>query len=129
MSAASFDTPNRLWSVLSTLMVSSIPSSAHGWPSASSHLVSSSTRGRWLGLSPYTLLVDVNTNTASGHHRRVVSNISSVPLAFTVKSVRGSRAAQSCEGWAAAWTTSPMSVPYSANSASMRWPSRMSTAT
>ena len=36
---------------------------------------------------------------------------SSVPLALTVKSVSGSRAAQSCEGCAAVWMTTAMSRP------------------
>jgi hypothetical protein len=38
--------------------------------------------------------------------------MTSVPLALTVKSVKGSRAAQSCEGCAAVWTTSETSEPY-----------------
>ena len=38
---------------------------------------------------------------SSGQKRRVASSRLSVPLALTVKSVIGSRAAQSCEGCAA----------------------------
>ncbi len=45
----------------------------------------------------------------SGAWRRVASSRFSVPLALTAKSVCGSRAAQSCEGCAAAWTTSSRS--------------------
>ena len=41
--------------------------------------------------------------------RRVASSRFRVPVALTEKSVWGSRAAQSCEGWAAAWTTSSRS--------------------
>ena len=40
-----------------------------------------------------------------------------MPLALTVKSVCGSRAAQSCDGCAAVWTTSSMSRACRANSA------------
>ena len=36
-----------------------------------------------------------------GQYRRAASNSISVPLALTVKSVTGSRAAQSCDGCAA----------------------------
>ena len=45
---------------------------------------------------------------ASGAWSRVACSRFSVPLALTVKSVCGSRAAQSCEGCAAVWTTSSM---------------------
>ncbi len=44
--------------------------------------------------------------TASGQCLRVASSMTSVPLAFTEKSVGGSLAAQSCEGCAAVCTTS-----------------------
>ena len=45
-------------------------------------------------------------NVADGANLRVASSTHSVPLAFTVKSICGSLAAQSCEGCAAAWITS-----------------------
>ena len=46
---------------------------------------------------------------------RVASSITIVPFAFTVKSMIGSLAAQSCDGCAAACTTSARSFPYFAN--------------
>jgi hypothetical protein len=58
--------------------------------------------GRRLGVSPYTLFVEQKMNTASLAKRRVASSRTRVPCAFTVKSVCGSLAAQSCDGWAAA---------------------------
>ena len=51
--------------------------------------------------------------TADAQWRLVSSSNASVASAFTAKSVTGSLAAQSCEGWAAAWTTTLMSEPYS----------------
>ena len=73
--------------------------------------MSSSTSGSSLGASPYTLLVDVKMNTAPGQCLRVASSTASVPFAFTVKSVCGSLAAQSCDGCAAAWITSATRLP------------------
>ena len=63
---------------------------------------------------------------ALGENLRVASSRINVPLALTLKSVCGSFAAQSCEGWAAVWTISLMSVPYLANSDSIPSRSRMS---
>ena len=51
----------------------------------------------------------MKTKVASGACRRVASSRLSVPLALTAKSVCGSRAAQSCDGCAAVWTTSSSS--------------------
>ena len=65
-------------------------------------------------------------NTASGQCCRVFSIMFSVPTAFTSKSVNGSRAAQSCDGCAAVWMTSAMSVPYVRNNSSTAGRSRMS---
>ena len=50
-------------------------------------------------------------NTASGQCLRVASSILRVPVALTPKSMAGACAAQSCEGWAAVWTTIAMSRP------------------
>lgn len=49
-------------------------------------------QGRKFGVSPYTLFVDMKIKAASGANLRVASSITEVPLAFTVKSVTGSRA-------------------------------------
>src|SRR5262245_45522842 len=65
-SAATFDAPNTLWSDASTLIDSSIPCSANGCDGSISHRVSRSTSGSRFGVSPYTLLVLVKMNTASG---------------------------------------------------------------
>lgn len=67
-----------------------------------SQRVSPSTSGKAFGRSPYTSLVDVNTNGDVGAWRRAASSIASVPTAFTPKSVPRSRAAQSRDGCAAA---------------------------
>jgi hypothetical protein len=67
--------------------------------------VSVSISGSRLGVSPYTLFVEVKMKTASGQWRRVASSSTIVPFALIVKSVAGSRAAQSCDGCAAAWMT------------------------
>ncbi len=91
-------------------MRSSTPSHA-GCARSSSQRVSSSTSGSSLGASPYTLLVDVKMNTAAGQCLRTASSTTSVPFAFTVKSVCGSLAAQSCDGCAAAWITSATRLP------------------
>ena len=63
---------------------------------------------------------------AAGQNLRVISRSTRVPLAFTVKSMIGSDAAQSWEGWAAVWITILMSVPYSEKIFSMAAWSRMS---
>ena len=42
-----------------------------------------------------------NEEVAPGQYRRVASRSTSVPLALTEKSIIGSRAAQSCDGWRA----------------------------
>ena len=68
----------------------------------------------------------MKTNRASGQDFRAASSSVSVPLALTVKSVCGSFAAQSCEGWAAVCTTTSMSEPYSPKRDSIRSRSRMS---
>jgi hypothetical protein len=52
------------------------------------------------------LFVDVKMNGASGQWSRAACRRLSVPTALIEKSVCGSRAAQSCEGWAAQWITS-----------------------
>ena len=54
--------------------------------------------------------------TASGQCCRVASSRFRVPTALTPKSVCGSRAAQSCDGCAAVWTTTLMAVPNLAKS-------------
>ena len=78
MSAASLDTPNKLCVELSTLIDSLIPNLYQWWFSLSSHLVFFSRNGKWFGVSPYTLFVEVYKKTASGayfawslesHHR------------------------------------------------------------
>jgi hypothetical protein len=51
----------------------------------------------------------------------------SVPLALTGKSVCGSLAAQSCEGWAAVWTTSSIAPAWRRKILSTASRSRMST--
>ena len=57
---------------------------------------------------------------------RTASRNTSVPLALTVKSVAGSRAAQSCDGCAAVWTTSSSSEASSGTSRVTASESRMS---
>ena len=59
-------------------------------------------------------------NGESGQCARAASSRLRVPLALTPKSVCGSRAAQSCEGWAAVWTTTSIDPACSANSRSTR---------
>ena len=58
-------------------------------------------------------------NGASGQCARAASSRFRVPLALTPKSVCGSRAAQSCEGWAAVWTTTSIEPACVANSRSI----------
>ena len=57
------------------------------------------------------MLVEVKMKGASGQCRRAASSTFRVPVAFTEKSTKGSRAAQSCEGCAAVWITSERSRP------------------
>ena len=54
-------------------------------------------------------------NVAFSQNKRVHSSKFKVPKAFTVKSVIGSLAAQSWEGWAAVCTIREISVEYSEN--------------
>ena len=68
-------------------------------------------------------------NDAVGAWRRVISSNTSVPLAFTVKSVIGSFAAQSCDGCAAAWITVAIEPAWRRNTASIASASRMSAST
>ena len=82
--------------------------------------------GRRLGVSPYTLFVEVKMNGTSSACLRVASSITSVPFAFTVKSMIGSLAAQSWDGCAAACTTSARSPPYFAKILLIASASRMS---
>src|SRR5829696_4649486 len=63
---------------------------------------------------------------AASARRRVASIRFKVPCALIWKSVCGSRAAQSCDGWAAAWMMSSIRLPCSANSRSSASPSLMS---
>ncbi len=65
-------------------------------------------------------------NGASGQLARAASSRLRVPLALTPKSVCGSLAAQSCEGWAAVWMTSSIAPPCSAKIRSTASRSRMS---
>ena len=80
-----------------------------------------------MGRSPYTLLVEQWMNGASIACWRVFSRRLSVPTALTSKSVNGSLAAQSCDGWAALWITTAMSAPYFLKICSRPARSRMST--
>src|SRR4051812_12161775 len=64
--------------------------------------------------------------TASGELRQVISRTLAVPFAFTVKSVIGSVAAQSCDGCAAVCTTSFTSLAYFAKILDRASRSRMS---
>ncbi len=89
-----------------------MPCSLYGCAGSTDHRVSCSTSGSRFGVSPYTLFVLVKMNAASGQCRLVISSTTSVPFALTVKSVIGSFAAQSCDGWAAAWMTSAIDRPY-----------------
>ncbi len=68
----------------------------------------------------------MKTKVAPGACRRVASSRLRVPLALTPKSVWGSRAAQSWEGWAAAWTISSSSAAFSVKARSIAGWSRMS---
>jgi len=63
---------------------------------------------------------------ASAAWRSVACTRFSVPLALTVKSVCGSDAAQSREGWAAAWITSVSDEATDANTRSTSSALRMS---
>ena len=65
-------------------------------------------------------------NGESGQCARAASSRLRVPLALTPKSVCGSRAAQSCDGCAAVWTTTSIEPACSANSRSTPSASRMS---
>src|SRR5258708_14715238 len=126
-SAATLDAPNTLCKDWSMDISSVIPQVANLWDSSSSQRDSCSTSGKKFGVSPYTLLVDVKMNTASGQNCRVASSRCSVPQAFTSKSVSGSSAAQSCDGSAPAWITREMSRPNFLNKPKMAWRSRTST--
>jgi hypothetical protein len=90
MSAATLDAPNTECLELSIDIVSSIPNLKNVCDSSISNRVSVSINGRKLGVSPYTLLVDVNMKTASEQCCRVNSSKFNVPVAFTPKSVSGS---------------------------------------
>jgi hypothetical protein len=72
-------------------------------------------------------LVEQWTKGASGQCARAASSRLRVPLALTPKSVCGSLAAQSCEGWAAVWTTSSIFPACSRKIRSISPASRMST--
>src|ERR1700709_549604 len=63
---------------------------------------------------------------AVGEWGRAASSRLRVPLALTLKSVWGSLAAQSWEGWAAVWMTSSISPARSRKIRSIASPSRMS---
>ena len=62
--------------------------------------------GRSFGASPYTLFVDMKTNGDSGPAAVAASSRLSVPSGVDLEVVEGSRAARSCDGWAAQWTMS-----------------------
>src|SRR2546430_5602998 len=91
-------------------MSSRMPCS-YGCPGSISHRVSSSTSGRELGRSPYTLLVEQWITGASMQCSRTFCRTLRVPVALTSKSVKGSRTAQSWEGCAAVWITRARSRP------------------
>ena len=76
-----------------------------------SYLVSNSIRGNLFGASPYTLFVEVKMKTAELAYKRAASRRFMVPTALISKSVNGSRAAQSWEGWAAVWMINWRSRP------------------
>src|SRR5438046_3202727 len=106
-SAAVLETPKMLCVQLSRLICSSTPFQL-AWLDEISNRVSCSTKGSRFGLSPYTLFVDVKINTDSGRCLRHASSRMWVPRALILKSVNGSLAAQSCDGWPAAWMTREM---------------------
>ena len=106
---------------------SSMPCSAHLCDGSSSRRVDCSTSGSEFGVSPYTLFVEQKMKVASGQCLRVASSSTRVPFAFTLKSVKGSRAAQSCDGCAAVWMTALIEAPWCANSSSIVATSRTST--
>src|SRR5260370_28232616 len=103
MSAAVLDAPKIECVLQSVLMFSEIPGS-YSWPGSISQRFSSSRNGSRFGVSPYTLLVDVKINGASGQKFLAASSKFSGPLALTMKSVCGSRAAQSRQGYDGVWT-------------------------
>src|SRR5437016_12940997 len=80
MSAAVLDAPKSECLLQSMLMFSEIPGS-YWWPGSISQRFSSSRNGSRFGVSPYTLLVDVKINGASGQKFLAASSKFRVPLA------------------------------------------------